>query len=386
MKLNKIAMTVAMVSMAGVAQSFDAKTMAQGGAGVAFGDYTQHILNPAHLTTYDEDDDLGVNLGFGVLLQDKDDLVDTADKAADAVNALDDLTGDYQAKAQLALDSLERLTNKHLMVEVGGNGFVAIPNSVAPASLFVNGSLKMASGFGEISASDRALIKKAIANGVADAIKVDDLDTKVDASAVMTLDVGVAAAQKIDTPLPGEVSVGGAVKYQQVTLIDYSEAVAKFDGDKLLDTEASDSNLNIDLGATYQHNDMLSLGLTAKNLISKTYASKVSGSTFKVEPEVTAGAAVSYGVVSLLGDLQLTSTGGYGAVQENRFANIGATMDFWEHARLSVGYRTDLEDNAVDVVTAGLGVSPWDLFGLTAAVMVGEDNAFGGALQFSAKF
>ena len=385
MKLNKITVAIPIVSLSTLAQAFDAKTIAQGGAAVAVGDYTQHILNPAHLATFDQDDDFGVNLGFGVLMQDKDDLIDTADKAADAVNALNNPAGDYKAKAQLALDSLDNLANKYLSVEAGGSGFVAIPNQVMPASFFVHGSLKMGTGVGEISDADRELIRDVI-DGNKPTVTVDDLNTQVAASAVMTLDIGIAAAKELDTPLPGRVSVGGALKYQEVTLIDYSEAVAKFDGDKLLDTESSDSNFNIDLGATYQHNDMLSFGLTAKNLISKTYASKNSVSQYKVEPEVTAGVGVSCGIVSVMGDLQLTSTGAYGAVKENRFASIGANMDFWEHARLSAGYRTDLEDNAADVVTLGVGLSPWDMIGLNAAVMVGEDNAYGGVFQFSAKF
>ncbi|MGI2028728.1 hypothetical protein [Endozoicomonas acroporae] len=95
---------------------------------------------------------------------------------------------------------------------------------------------------------------------------------------------------------------------------------------------------------------------------------------------------MDYGIASVMGDLQLTSTGGYGAVQESRYASLGITLDFWEQARLSAGYRTDLADNSGDVLTAGVGLSPLDLFGLNVAVMVGEDNTYGGALQFSAKF
>ncbi|MGI2028727.1 conjugal transfer protein TraF [Endozoicomonas acroporae] len=117
MKLSKIAVATTAVFLSGSAQAFDARTIAQGEAGVAVGDYTQHILNPAHLASFDQDDDLGVNLGFGVLLQDKDDLVDTADKASDAVNALGDTSGNYEAKAQLALDSLDNLANKYLRLQ-----------------------------------------------------------------------------------------------------------------------------------------------------------------------------------------------------------------------------------------------------------------------------
>ena len=386
MKFKKIAVAITAVFLSGATQAFDAKTIAQGGSGVAVGDYTQHILNPAHLASFDQDDDLGVNLGFGVLLQDKDDLVDTANKAADAVNALDDLTGNYRAKAQLALDSVDNLVNKYLSVEAGGNGLIAIPNSVMQTSLYVSSVLKMSAGVGEINADDRQAIQNAINNGASGAVTIDNLETQVKASAVMTVDVGIAVANEVGTPLPGRFNIGGVLKYQQVTLIDYSEAVAAFDDDALLDTESSDSNFNIDLGATYQHSNILSFGLTAKNLIGKTYKSKYSTSEYKVEPEVTAGVGVNYGIASVTGDLQLTSTGGYGAVQESRYASLGVTLDFWEHARLSAGYRTDLEDNSGDVLTAGVGLSPWDMFGLNAAVMVGEDNTYGGVLQFSAKF
>ncbi|MBO9494086.1 conjugal transfer protein TraF [Thalassotalea sp. G20_0] len=386
MKLNKIAVATTAVFLSGAAQAFDARTIAQGGAGVAVGDYTQHILNPAHLASFDQDDDFGVNLGIGVLLQDKDDLVDTADKAADAVNALADTTGNYQAKAQLALDSLDNLANKYLSVEAGGNGFIAIPNSVMPTSLYVSSALNMSAGVGEISAGDRGEIQDAINNGNSSAVTIDDLETQVEASAVMTVDVGIAVANEVDTALPGKLNIGGVLKYQQVTLIDYSEAVAAFDDDALLDTESSHSNFNIDLGAAYQLNNTLSFGLTAKNLIGKTYKSKNSTSEYKVKPELTAGVGVEHGIVSVMGDLQLTSTGGYGAVQESRYASLGVTLDFWEHARLSAGYRTDLEDNSADVLTAGVGLSPWDIFGLNAAVMVGEDKTYGAALQFSAKF
>ena len=77
------------------------------------------------------------------------------------MNALDDLTGDYRAKAQLALDSVDNLANKYLSVEAGGNGLIAIPNSVMPISLYVSSVLKMSAGVGEINADDRQAIQNA---------------------------------------------------------------------------------------------------------------------------------------------------------------------------------------------------------------------------------
>ena len=383
MKMKNITMAVIIASMAGSAQAFDAKTMAQGGAGVAAGDYTQHLLNPAHLATFDADDDIGASVGLGVLLQDKDDLVDSADATADALNALEDESGDYPAKVKLAVDSVKSLANKHLSAEAGGSLYVAVPNSIMPASVFVDSSAKMAAGIGDIHPDDLRGIEN---SSVIATLDTDALKTELESSAVMTVDVGVALAKTVETPLPGTLNVGGAVKYQGVTLIDYSERLASFDGDKLLDSRSEDWNFNIDLGVSYQYNDMLSVGLTGKNLFSKTYTSKTTSEEYKVEPEFTAGVGVKYGIFSAVADVKLSATGGYGVIQETQYASLGVTADFWEHARLSAGFRSDLEDNDVDVMTLGVGFSPWDVFGVNATVMVGEDDAFGGAIQAVAKF
>ncbi|MFK0572783.1 conjugal transfer protein TraF, partial [Endozoicomonas sp.] len=81
MTLKKIALAVMLMPVATSVSAYDAKTVGQGGAGVALGDYTTFMINPAHLAEFDNDDDFGVSFGFGALLQDKDDMVDAADKA-----------------------------------------------------------------------------------------------------------------------------------------------------------------------------------------------------------------------------------------------------------------------------------------------------------------
>ncbi|WP_299725671.1 conjugal transfer protein TraF [uncultured Endozoicomonas sp.] len=358
---------------------YNAKTIGQGGAGVAVGDYTTFMTNVAHLAEFDEDDDIGFSLGFGLLLQDKDDMVDLADKAADAIN---DLEGSPNSTEQLELakSSLQKLSNKTLSAKAGTGGYVAIPNSVMPASLFVDVELKMATSF-IFDEDDLTDI-----DGASGGLDLDLLESEIIASAIMITEVGVAMANRVETPLPGQVNLGGAVKYQDVSLIDYREKVAAFDDGDLLDTETSDSSINLDLGASYQHNDWLSFGLTAKNLIAKTYKSSNSDTTYKVKPQLTAGVGARYGIATITADLQLAKNEGYGAVQETQYASLGVNLDFWENARLAAGFRQDLEDNDVNVMTVGIGISPWDIFGLDIAAMIGEDNAYGGIVRFTAKF
>ena len=65
---------------------------------------------------------------------------------------------------------------------------------------------------------------------------------------------------------------------------------------------------------------------------------------------------------------------------------VGAEWDLWQWAQLRAGYRHDLKDNLDDALSAGLGISPGDLFHLDLAGTYAGNNQFGGVVQTSFTF
>lgn len=64
---------------------------------------------------------------------------------------------------------------------------------------------------------------------------------------------------------------------------------------------------------------------------------------------------------------------------------MGAQVNLGEHMQLRVGARTDLNDVEDDVVTAGFGLSPWDVFSIDVGAFTGGNDNVGIAVQLGLK-
>jgi len=65
-----------------------------------------------------------------------------------------------------------------------------------------------------------------------------------------------------------------------------------------------------------------------------------------------------------------------------QFARLGVELDAWHWAQLRAGYSHSMTDYSKDMLTAGLGFTPFGLFGVDIAAQFGEDDHYGVATQF----
>lgn len=406
--------TLALLSLSAVAaaspNTHDARSRAMGGTGVASSDYLSALFqNPALLTNFDESDDFGLMLPtVGVFVSDPDDMIDKTeefvdefDDLEDQVNAIDDLADLTQpqidalrADLNSLADTLESLDNRVLQFDVdAGLGF-ANPSKDLAWGILVQTHVS-ARAFVSVSDADVTAIREAADgdSGPPDGLPTD-LSSNARVSAGGIADYGVALATTLD--LGGtEIAVGVTPKVQVLQTFNYVVDANEFDSDDSesdFDNEANRNEkegFNIDAGASMAIGEELTVGLVLRNLIERELESERRFGrkfTYQVQPRATAGVAWATGAWTLTADLDLNETKEFKeiAIPASRFVGVGAELaGSW--AQLRAGYRMDTENVYEDVLTGGIGLSPFDVFHIDLTGMVG-DQTYGAALQLSWTF
>ncbi|ART81076.1 hypothetical protein CBP12_02855 [Oceanisphaera avium] len=377
---------------------FDARNNAMGGVGVASSHYgIAALVNPALVAKDDKKtDDFSLVLpSVGIQVSDKDDLIDGIDNVSDiydrfdaAIKNSDNLTAQIEAK-NLASE-LRSIDAKYVDGNVGVNIVATLPARWGSASLFANGygSVAVATN---VAQSDLALLDAAAADAtVAGALPNDlKLDSEGRAVAALVQDYGLALAKVVEIQgLP--VHVGVTPKLQKVDTFNYATRVDDFETSDVNDSRYRDSEtgFNADLGLALDYSQ-LTFGLSARNLIARDVDTKVIEGkkfTYQIAPLVTTGVAYRTDLGTLAADLDLTETKGFSHIKSSQYASVGGELDAWGWAQLRAGYRTDLKGDMPNMVTAGLGLSPFKVVHLDLAGMVGSDKAMGAAVTMSYTF
>jgi len=386
-----IALCVLSATLPAAPQSGNAQSAGMGGTGVASAEYWNAAFNnPALLTHFDEGDDLAIVLpSFGMLASDPDSMVDT-------VEGFDELFADIDAEyegggapTQENLDALaaalEDLDNRHLTLGVDSGLSVSIPSKSLGLSIFVRGYLD-ARGFVLIDQADVDAIENAI-----DDPELPELASDALLSGASVTEYGVALAREFE--LAGrKFSIGIVPKMQAINTINYVVSADEFDdrdSDDYDDDQyqSDDSAFNLDLGLSTALTDSLMLGVKVNNVLSRELDSALVSTrqfTYSLDPVITAGAAWTSGPLTLAADLDLVEREPFDFVEGSQYAGVGAELA-WRWAQLRAGLRTDLAGEATDVLTAGIGFSPFGVMRLDLAGMVGDDT-YGAALQATFSF
>lgn len=441
--------SVALLSMLGLpALSYDVRTAAQGGAGVAEGDFTFFLRNPAHLNNMEQDDadgdeestegaaqpisadpvlsqavaggeqnpeqsaaavndasesvapaselaapeeeasetdgKAGIGFAFAInaaaILHDPEDLIDNMDSTVDAIDALK-VQGWTDAARDTAMTKLADINGAYISAQANASSYIAVPNTVIPLGLFINSKIKAA---GRVDIGNALDVIDQLGGG--DEFNPDDVtDSWVSASAIWSTDIGLSAAHVFQFNEASALKVGTSLKYQQVSLYDYFvDNVDDFDEDEIENCDSKASGANIDLGVSYTFQEWLSIGFVAENLISKDYTSKL-GNVYELKPQYTLGVAAQYGIVTFMADVELVENSGFIEVAETQYANIGAKLNFWRQASLSVGYQIDMKGNDENLFSVGIGISPGDVVSMDLVGMLGSDT-YGAGIRFGVKF
>lgn len=382
-KLVKVALlgAVAMPSLAMAASMADARSMGMAGTGVANATYlSSSFHNPALAAKYKENDDFGIILPtFGVRAHD-------ANSLNTKVSDFDQLTKDFENnpsdkgikdKWVSALEDMDDSTvNSDIMV----GGAIAIPNKYLATNAFVQGRITML-GATNIDSND---------------LNYDpsqpnaQLNSSAQLVAAGTVDVGLTLAREID--LAGrKLQVGISPKYQTLVAVNYKNKLDDFSEDFDLEEDLqTESGFNIDAGIAYNMLDNVTFGLSARNLISNELETNKSGGesvTYLVDPEYAMGLAYSNNFVSLAVDVDLNERK---LLKEfdyaEQFTRIGAEFDAWGWSQVRVGYTVSMTEYQEDVITAGLGLKPFGLFGLDIAGQYGKDDNYGVSAQVVMNF
>ena len=164
--------------------------------------------------------------------------------------------------------------------------------------------------------------------------------------------------------------------------------------------QASENGFNLDAGVAASWENGWDAGLAIKNLVKRDLDAPLTDgvkATYELSTVPTAGVSYRWGQLTFNGDADLLAqkrftdlSGTYASFDAGeddlQMMAVGAEWDLWQWAQLRAGYRHDLKDNLDDSLSAGLGISPGDLFHLDLAGTYAGNNQFGGVIQTSLTF
>jgi len=333
----------------------DARGNAMGNTGVASADYlTSAFYNPALAANYNDEDDFGVFIAVGAAASDQDDILNTFDDLQDNI--------DNNNNAAINENLNELNGAEPLSVNVGLGIAIALPSSIVSSSLFVR-------GYTEIAA-------------ITDITINDYLNSNVNMVAFGYVEAGLALAKMYE--IAGErVSFGITPKYQQMTTYAQRVKVDDFELDEYDESENTKNAVNFDLGAVwYKHNFRAALAikdLLAQEIDVSDNLGNIDG-TYHLDTQVTVGLAYSSDYFVAAFDADLTKQTRFENAytdDDTQFIRFGIEGNAWGWAQLRAGYEIDLEETLDNSITAGIGISPFDLVSIDVAGSYAGENQAG---------
>lgn len=376
--------------LVGHAEVYDARSFARGGTGLTMGEYNQALLNPALINKFDENDDFSFAINAGALAEDQDGFVDAAEEIRDDIKALPGTAGSGGAaratEISQRMQSYDKATGQ---VDLGAGLLIGIPNNALPLAVVVRSKASVGIRF-DNAPTDAAVLQNIVTGAQTDA----DLESMAYTSGVGIAELGLVIGQKFD-----KLEVGATLKAQKIELFEYSANVASFDEDEATedDRSTSHSGFNVDLGANLRLGEegQFVISGVVENLVPQSFTGPVpqpvSGQPpraaveYDMKPVVTAGAGYGNSFIKLEVSADLTARAGFDKLGETQFARLGAEISAGQHFHIRAGYRADTKDTVSDIVTAGIGITPFDRFNIDLSAAKGKGETLGAALQIGFK-
>lgn len=370
------------------AEVFDARALARGGTGMTMGEYNQALYNPAMINRFDENDDFSFALNGGIIASDQDGFIEGAEDFQDLIDELENNPPPPGPARDQAIDETENalidISDKLVQVDAGGAIMIAIPNNKLPLGFVSKAKASIGTSF-TYDPADRQVLED-IANDVPGADQ-DDLVSEVNASLLWIAEYGLMLGKGFN--IAGlQIDGGATIKAQTIELVAYEDTVANFDAADIPDSGnlESHSSLNVDLGASTRlgEDGRLILAGTIENFIPQSFDGP-NNTEYKMEPVLTAAAGYNGERLKAEFNLDLTQRNGYDLLLDTQFARAGVELSAGRHFHLRAGYRTDIKNNVSDLLTAGIGITPWDRFNIDISAGVGEGDTYAAALQLGFK-
>ena len=369
--LLPLSLGIAVTSCQLSATEFDARSYAMGGVGVTTADYvTASFHNPAMAAKHDVRDDFGLLAPvLGIQFDDPDELFNDASNLYDVI-----ANANLPADALIVDAALTQLAGDKAYSEAGFGLVASVPTRYYSTNVFIKGY------------ADAFLFADVLDNDLADT----DVDSKMSVYAISVVEFGMTFARKFDTRYGG-MHFGISPKYNIISTYNYSQTIDNFDPDKYKDGASSDKKgFNLDLGMEVGLLYGLSAGAVVKNLIPQQVDLKPmngSSASYNLHPVVTTGLSWSSDYATLAMDIDINKTQRYEDVvslsgvnddfDDTQMLKIGAEFGLQSAMQLRAGYTNDLQGNKGQVFTAGIGLSPFNVFHLDFGASYGGSNKFG---------
>ncbi|EGR5062843.1 type IX secretion system membrane protein PorP/SprF [Vibrio cholerae] len=363
--------------------AIEARGDAMGGVGVVSGNFlTGPFYNPALVAIYRRNDDVGMILpSIGLSYNDPNDLVTDLDKVSEIIKR-----GSESNLGELN-KSLTAMQGNVLNAELGGVVAFAIPNQFISANVF---------GKAYTESFVSPLIDNTACTESDFSCQLDRAKkSSVNAVSVGVTELGITLA-KYQTFLGQHIAFGITPKLQRVYTYVYEASLDSYDIKDLRDNGNGETMFNMDAGALWFYGP-IRIGFAANNLISreiktKTITSAVSGNpisySYDMKPQYTVGAGIVADYFTLSVDYDLNEEERYKDFKDNtQMIRVGGEIDIMRQLKLRAGYNKNLAyDNTKGTVTAGIGLSPLNLFQLDLGASYTNENAMGAYINFLASY
>ncbi|MFV8462065.1 conjugal transfer protein TraF [Vibrio campbellii] len=377
-KLLAASIAFASLPISAANYAIEARGDAMGGVGVVSANFlTAPFYNPALVAIYRRNDDMGmITPSFGGNYNDPNDMKSNIDSVIDASN-----TADLDA-------ALSKLDGNQANVELGGVVAFALPNQFVAANLFAK-------------AYTESFATPDVYTTGSDTDKVE-LST-VEAVSIGVTEVGLSLA-KYQTFMGQHISFGITPKIQRIYTYNYIASVNDYDLSDVRENSNGETAFNMDAGALWFFGPFR-VGVAATNLFSRdietkdttrTLTSSTSGATHKVggkyayqlEPVYTVGAGIVSDYFSLSVDYDLNETEKFTSFEDNeQMIRVGTEVDLLRQMQLRAGYYKNLAySDSEGTITAGIGLSPLNLFQLDLSANYTNENAMGASINFLASY
>ena len=378
-KLLAASIAFASLPISAANYAIEARGDAMGGVGVVSANFlTAPFYNPALVAIYRRNDDMGmITPSFGGKYNDPNDMKSNIDSVIDASN-----TADLDA-------ALSKLDGNQANVELGGVVAFALPNQFVAANLFAK-------------AYTESFATPDVYTTGSDTDKVE-LST-VEAVSIGVTEVGLSLA-KYQTFMGQHISFGITPKIQRIYTYNYIASVNDYDLSDVRENSNGETAFNMDAGALWFFGPFR-VGVAATNLFSRDIETKdtskrlvsstdptkyhdVGGKyAYQLEPVYTVGAGIVSDYFSLSVDYDLNETEKFTSFEDNeQMIRVGTEVDLLRQMQLRAGYYKNLAySDSEGTITAGIGLSPLNLFQLDLSANYTNENAMGASINFLASY
>lgn len=367
--------------------AIEARGDAMGGVGVVSANFlTGPFYNPALVAIYRRNDDVGMILpSIGFNYDDQDGMVDDLDTISDILDNPD------SSRIEELDSTLNNIDGSILNAELGGVVAFAIPNQFVAANVYGKAYTETFSNPQVASASSCE------ASLTADQCTLDRAQrSTVNAVSVAVTEVGISLA-KYQTFLGQHVAFGITPKLQRIYTYVYEASMTNYDLADVADNGNGETMFNLDAGALWFYGPFR-VGLSASDMVSRdvetlTIPSAVSGNPsisyqYEMRPQYTLGAGIVADYFTLSVDYDLNEKERYVDFDDNtQMIRVGGEIDILRQLKLRAGYYKNLAyDDSEGTITAGIGISPLNLFQLDLAASYTNENAMGAYVNFLASY